>query len=66
VPQLSTDATGHATACHRIAELPAADNIVPADGGFSPVLEKLVAAFGRTEGAGGPGVGIIGARTVKI
>ena len=28
------------------------DAIVPADGGFSPVLEKLVAAFGRTEGAG--------------
>jgi peptide/nickel transport system ATP-binding protein/oligopeptide transport system ATP-binding protein len=41
---------------HRLsphAELPAPGNIVPADGGFSPVLEKLVAAFsGGTEGAG--------------
>jgi peptide/nickel transport system ATP-binding protein/oligopeptide transport system ATP-binding protein len=66
VPQLATDATAHATACHRVAELPAAEAIVPADGGFSPVLEKLVAAFGRTEGAGGPGVGIIGARAAKV
>ena len=46
-PQLLADGTGHATACHRTAELPAPDSIVPADGGFSPVLEKLVAAFGR-------------------
>jgi len=65
-PRLVADAQGHATACHRIAELPAAEAIVPADGGFSPVLEKLVAAFGRTEGAGSPGVGIIGARSIKV
>jgi oligopeptide/dipeptide ABC transporter ATP-binding protein len=57
IPPLLADGTGHATACHRIAELPAPENIVPADGGFSPVLEKLVAAFsGGTEGAGRAGV----------
>ena len=68
VPQLalshetSADGTGHATACHRTAELPAPENIVPADGGFSPVLEKLVAAFsGGTEGATPTGVGTVSA-----
>jgi peptide/nickel transport system ATP-binding protein/oligopeptide transport system ATP-binding protein len=66
VPQLAADTTGHATACHRLAELPAADNIVPADGGFSPVLEKLVAAFGRAEGAGRAGVGIVGTQAAKV
>ena len=56
-PPLIADGTGHATACHRTAELPPPENIVPADGGFSPVLEKLVAAFsGGTEGAGRAGV----------
>jgi len=60
VPQLSEDGTGHATACHRTAELPAADTIVPTDGGFSPVLEKLVAAFGAAEGAGHSGVDTVG------
>jgi oligopeptide/dipeptide ABC transporter ATP-binding protein len=63
VPQLLTDSTGHATACHRVAELPPPENIVPSDGAFSPVLEKLVAAFGvTTEAAGHSGVGQ--ARTV--
>jgi peptide/nickel transport system ATP-binding protein/oligopeptide transport system ATP-binding protein len=61
MPALSADgtghATGHATACHRTAELPTAENIVPADGGFSPTLEKLVAAFsGGTEGVARTGV----------
>lgn len=57
VPALLADGTGHATACHRVAELPPPGSIVPADGGFSPVLEKLVAAFsGGTEGAGRAGV----------
>jgi peptide/nickel transport system ATP-binding protein/oligopeptide transport system ATP-binding protein len=57
IPPLLADGTGHATACHRTAELPAPGAIVPADGGFSPVLEKLVAAFsGGTEGAGRTGV----------
>ncbi len=35
-----------------LAELPPPDGIVPADGGFSPALERLVAAFsGGAEGA---------------
>ncbi|MCC8936775.1 dipeptide ABC transporter ATP-binding protein [Bradyrhizobium sp. Arg68] len=56
-PQLLADATGHATACHRTAELPPPDSIVPSDGGFSPALEKLLAAFGSVaEGARGAGV----------
>ena len=60
VPELLADGTGHATACHRTAELPPAETIVPADGGFSPVLEKLVAAFsGGTEGASVGGVDIV-------
>ena len=57
IPPLLAEGTGHATACHRTAELPAPENIVPADGGFSPVLEKLVAAFsGGMEGASRAGV----------
>jgi hypothetical protein len=57
VPALLADGTGHATACHRTAELPPPDNIVPADGGFSPALEKLVAAFsGGTEAIARTGV----------
>jgi peptide/nickel transport system ATP-binding protein/oligopeptide transport system ATP-binding protein len=62
VPQLVADATGHATACHRTAELPPPDAVLPAGGGFSPVLEKLVAAFsGAREGPGNGGVGMIDA-----
>jgi peptide/nickel transport system ATP-binding protein/oligopeptide transport system ATP-binding protein len=60
-PALVADASGHATACHRVAELPPAEAILPHDGAFSPVLEKLVAAFsGGTEGAGNSGVGKVG------
>jgi oligopeptide/dipeptide ABC transporter ATP-binding protein len=63
VPALLADGTGHATACHRTAELPAAENIVPADGGFSPALEKLIAAFGGgVEGAARAGVDRSGTR----
>ncbi|KIU51596.1 MULTISPECIES: dipeptide ABC transporter ATP-binding protein [Bradyrhizobium] len=58
VPQLLADVAGHFTACHRTAELPPAENIVPSDGGFSPALEKLVAAFsGASEDARRGGVG---------
>ncbi|WP_050424833.1 ABC transporter ATP-binding protein [Bradyrhizobium tropiciagri] len=61
IPGLLADSTGHATACHRTAELPPGENIVPADGGFSPSLEKLVAAFsGAAEGAGCGRVGKVG------
>jgi peptide/nickel transport system ATP-binding protein/oligopeptide transport system ATP-binding protein len=45
VPELLADGGGHAVACHRVAELPAAHAIIPSDGGFSPTLEKLVTAF---------------------
>ncbi len=63
VPQLAVDAFGHAAACHRTAELPPPGAIVPDDGAFSPVLEKLVAAFsGRGEGPAVAGVGMIDAR----
>jgi oligopeptide/dipeptide ABC transporter ATP-binding protein len=58
-PTLAADGSGHATACHRVSELPPADTILPAAAGFSPALEKLVAAFSRkTEGANPAGVGI--------
>jgi oligopeptide/dipeptide ABC transporter ATP-binding protein len=61
VPPLLADATGHATACHRTAELPPADATLPHDGPFSPVLEKLVAAFSTdAEVAGRSGVDIVG------
>jgi peptide/nickel transport system ATP-binding protein/oligopeptide transport system ATP-binding protein len=73
VPQLIADGTGHAlgqsvgqpvghaTACHRAAELPSAEGVVPADGGFSPALEKLVAAFSLSEeGPAASGVDIVG------
>ena len=61
-PALIADSTGHATACHRTADLPAADAVVPHDGGFSPTLEKLVAAFSLSaERPARGGVDIIGA-----
>jgi peptide/nickel transport system ATP-binding protein/oligopeptide transport system ATP-binding protein len=50
-PELLADESGHATACHRTTELPPADAILPSDGGFSPALERLVAAFNRPEEA---------------
>jgi oligopeptide/dipeptide ABC transporter ATP-binding protein len=45
-PQLIPDVSGHLTACHRTAELPPPDAAVAAGDGFSPTLERLVAAFG--------------------
>jgi oligopeptide/dipeptide ABC transporter ATP-binding protein len=62
VPHLHADPAGHATACHRASELPPGDSIVPSDGGFSPTLEKLVAAFSDgAEGSMPSGVGTVGA-----
>ncbi len=59
-PPLLADSAGHATGCHRTAELPPPDMIVPADGAFSPALERLVAAFSNpAEGAGRSGVDIV-------
>ncbi len=43
-PQLLGEESGHLTACHRTAELPPPDAVVPADN-VSPALERLVAAF---------------------
>ncbi len=58
-PQLLADDIGHATACHRQAELPPADAVLPAGQGLSPTLAKLVAAFSRkAEGSNRAGVGI--------
>ena len=45
VPPLVDDA-GHAVACHRWRELPARV-VTPADGGASPALTRLMAAFAR-------------------
>jgi peptide/nickel transport system ATP-binding protein/oligopeptide transport system ATP-binding protein len=50
-PALLGDAAGHATACHRVSELPPPDLILSADSSFSPTLEKLVAAFKGPEAA---------------
>src|SRR5450631_491430 len=59
-PELLADSAGHMTACHRTAQLPPPDANVPADGGFSPSLERLVAAFsGAKEVPGSPGVDIV-------
>jgi peptide/nickel transport system ATP-binding protein/oligopeptide transport system ATP-binding protein len=44
-PVLVTDNAGHATACHRTAELPPPETIVPTDAQLSPTLELLLAAF---------------------
>src|SRR6478609_6932156 len=61
VPQLLADGAGHATACHRTAELPPPEATLTTDSGFSPALEKLVAAFsGGVEGAARGGVDISG------
>jgi peptide/nickel transport system ATP-binding protein/oligopeptide transport system ATP-binding protein len=45
VPELADD-HGHATACHRWAELPARA-AAPGEGASSPALERLMAAFSR-------------------
>jgi peptide/nickel transport system ATP-binding protein/oligopeptide transport system ATP-binding protein len=64
VPQLLADEAGHATACHRTAELPPPETVTAMDSGFSPALEKLVAAFSKgTEAARPGGVDIVGTTT---
>jgi peptide/nickel transport system ATP-binding protein/oligopeptide transport system ATP-binding protein len=61
---LTVDEINHPVACHRAAELPPPEGVVPSDGGFSPALEKLVAAFSLSEeGPEANGVGIVGAPT---
>jgi oligopeptide/dipeptide ABC transporter ATP-binding protein len=64
VPQLLADEAGHATACHRTAELPPPETVTAMDSGFSPALEKLVAAFSKgTEAARPGGVDMVGTTT---
>jgi peptide/nickel transport system ATP-binding protein/oligopeptide transport system ATP-binding protein len=67
VPELRNGmghAINHLIACHRTGELPPPEAIVPSDGGFSPALEKLVAAFSLSEeGLAGSGVDKIGTPT---
>jgi len=46
-PALEADAGGHATACHRLAELPPASAVTSAAAGFSPSLDRVIAAFTR-------------------
>jgi peptide/nickel transport system ATP-binding protein/oligopeptide transport system ATP-binding protein len=58
-PQLLGDESGHLTACHRTAELPPPDAVLPADS-LSPSLERLVAAFSsHAEVARSSGVDIV-------
>ncbi|MCC7347496.1 MAG: ATP-binding cassette domain-containing protein [Variibacter sp.] len=40
----------HATACHRVRELPPAADLIPREARFSPQLEQLVNAFRRRPG----------------
>jgi oligopeptide/dipeptide ABC transporter ATP-binding protein len=55
------DTGDHATACHRWQELPPAA-VLPADGGRSPTLDRLIDAFARpTDVRDGAGVGTVGA-----
>jgi oligopeptide/dipeptide ABC transporter ATP-binding protein len=59
-PLLVSGQGGHATACHRTAELPAPQAVVPVDADLAPTLERLLAAFTRpTEGTAGGGVDML-------
>jgi peptide/nickel transport system ATP-binding protein/oligopeptide transport system ATP-binding protein len=54
------DEAGHATACHRWPELPAADAVVPVDG-RSPDLERLISLYlARPDGQDARGVATVG------
>jgi oligopeptide/dipeptide ABC transporter ATP-binding protein len=50
-PELLTDARSHATACHRADELPPASAAIAGEAGFSPSLERMIAAFTRSADA---------------
>ena len=43
----------HATACHRVGELPPAGAVVPREAQASPVLERLIGAFAAAEARAG-------------
>jgi peptide/nickel transport system ATP-binding protein len=56
-PRLVSGPDGHATACHRTADLPPPEAIVPAQADLTPTLERLLAAFTATkEGIAAGGV----------
>ena len=63
----------HATACHRVDELPPMVNLVPRAGGLRPALERLVNAFRRRpDGQGSTGLdkvqtgGVAGASAARL
>jgi oligopeptide/dipeptide ABC transporter ATP-binding protein len=65
-PTLLNDAAGHATACHRVDELPPPDAAL-SDSRFSPQLERLVAAFSRPEDVpAASGVDIVGTTPTTV
>jgi oligopeptide/dipeptide ABC transporter ATP-binding protein len=65
-PLLLNDAAGHATACHRVDELPPPDAML-SNGHFSPALERLVAAFSQpTEVPVASGVDIVGSTPTAV
>jgi oligopeptide/dipeptide ABC transporter ATP-binding protein len=65
-PELLPDGVGGAAACHRVAELPPPDAMIPLDDGFSPSLERLVNAFTASpEVQPVVGVDIVGVRPVR-
>jgi peptide/nickel transport system ATP-binding protein/oligopeptide transport system ATP-binding protein len=56
-PRLASGPDGHATACHRTADLPPPEAIVPAEADLTPTLERLLTAFTATkEGIAAGGV----------
>jgi peptide/nickel transport system ATP-binding protein/oligopeptide transport system ATP-binding protein len=60
------DAAGHATACHRVDELPPPDAFL-ANSHFSPALERLVAAFNKSaEGLPPTGVDSVGSTPTAV
>ncbi len=65
-PPLLNDAAGHATACHRVDELPPPDAAL-SNSHFSPALERLVAAFSRpVEVPATSGVDIVGSPPTAV
>jgi peptide/nickel transport system ATP-binding protein/oligopeptide transport system ATP-binding protein len=57
-PALADDGSGHATACHRWAELPA-DGGAAHDERTSPALDRLIAAFEQPDVRADDGIGTV-------
>ncbi len=65
-PPLNPDVARHATACHRAFELPP-PAALPADGGISPTLARLMQAFTRkTDEPAAAGVDRVGAAGLPV